>query len=485
MEAAALEEVKQNVREAIVTSMDDGIARLREVLPANRPKHRQLLLLRGRLNGLVEYRVNNTLAPDKILVLENELRQDILLFTEHLTLTDFAEAPAGRPELKPGHLLYQIPDRMKVRERHACRVRIAHRLSQLLKDLDPTVHHEIEDIPVAEVMEVEIIDPSDRNDPAFNVLLVSDGEQFIDEYSYTEWVFYVRPLKPGPQELVLKVSVLITVGGKERTKNLVFTRSIEVGAEAETAPPLRRVEPAAPSSGGVLEELGELDDHYPPPIQGRFSPKEPRGSAPVVMPAPAPPPRGANAPRRDSGPWLKIAAAVVFLVVATFLLIPTGKDISRIDPVTPADGNVDQIIVTRLNTNEVTRGQQWEGTRERLLKSYRENPDQQLVITGHYYPDEPAPPGYENMGELRAEKIRALLEADIPRDKMETRTILKDKSSLTGDKLPEAGSFQWRNPEEVRDRRDDRMKFPSRSTSPQRLVVPKDTASTRRKPSGQ
>jgi hypothetical protein len=482
MDALTLEKLKQNVREVIVSSIDEAVTQLLEALPANRPKHRQLVMLRGRHHSWIEYKTNNTLDLDKLLILENELRQDVLLFTDTLTLSDFMAAPAGRPELKPGHLLYQIPDKMKLRERHACRVRIAHRLNQLLENLDPTVHHEIEMVPVAEVMEVEIIDPSAENEPAFNILLVSDGEQFVDEYSFTEWVFYVRPLREGPQELLLKVSVLITVNDRERTKNLVFTRSIEVGAEAEATPPIRRVEAArsAPKNGGgnwtahLDQQLGES------PIQGRINTKGPgSGSNPPVAPIETP-----RVPtKRGSAPWMKIAAAVVFLVVATFLIFPPSRD--QKDPVGPVDGPTEDFAIsTRRESGEVITGPRWQAMRTELLRRYETDPSQELVITGNYFPNEAAPAGYDDMGKFRAEQIKKLLIKDIPEAKITTESRLKNRKIPGKQESVEAGSFQWRatpvTPPERDLRREDIRKTPERIDAPKRIIVPRDTASIRR-----
>ncbi|MTB50962.1 hypothetical protein [Lewinella sp. W8] len=484
MDATALENLKQNVREATVTSLDEGLSRLLAALPADRPKHRQLLVLRGRYHNLVGYKTNNTLAVDQLLVLENELRQDILLFTDHLSLSDFAAAPAGRPELRPGHLLYQIPDKMKVRERYACRVRIAHRLSQLLENLDPAIHHEIEAVPVAEVMEVEIIDPSAADDPAFDILLVSDGEQLVDEYSYTEWVFYVRPLRTGAQELILKVSVLITVNEKERTKNLVFTRSIEVGAESASITPLRRVQTTPPGAGAGEEIWEEEGDYEPiPPIMGRVDTKAP-GRVPPPRPVPAPAPT-ATPPRRSSRPWLKIAGALLFLIVATFLLLPNEN--WKNNPVTPGDVSSSYPVSTRLQSTEVQTGQQWQSVREDLLRQYRENPEQQLIIYGNYFATESAPAGYENMGQYRAEKIKDLLIKDIPEDKITTSAQLQRGKVPEKQESLRAGSFRWSTrsvkPVDADPNREGIRIVPQ--LEPERRVIPKDTLSIRRTPSRQ
>ncbi|PHI21198.1 hypothetical protein CEQ90_04035 [Lewinellaceae bacterium SD302] len=112
-----------------------------------------------------------------------------------------------------------------------------------------------------------------------------------------------------------------------------------------------------------------------------------------------------------------------------------------IDP-PPAVSN-DYAIVSRLNDQEVLDGALWPALRDQLLGEYRENPDQELDIYGHYYAGEPAPEGFENMGFYRAEEIKKLLVPDIPADKIVTLSRRLDTAKPGADELWVAGTFNW------------------------------------------
>ena len=337
--AEELEELRRTVRQRIIRSIEAALDALLAALPAGRPKHNQLLLLLSRAEEIRGWRIGNTRAQEQISIAENDLREDVLLFTDHLSLRDFAEAPPVRPELRPGHLLYRVPPAMQLRRQHECLVRVAHALEQLKEGLERDERIEIESIPVAEVMQVEIIDPSPPDARAFDILLVSDGEQLVDEYSYTEWVFYARPLRSGTHNLVLKVSVLVTVNGKERTKNIVFRRQIDVRTEAVAAEPALRqvIAVAAPASEVADATLPPPISPRPPTRGGESKAEQPRVPyIPYAQPAPAPPQSrpARSSPRR----WLSVAASILVIAVAGWWIVNTGDGV----PTTPVILNPDE-----------------------------------------------------------------------------------------------------------------------------------------------
>ncbi len=227
---------------------------------------------------------------------------------------------------------------MQLRQQHECLVRVAHRLEQVLQGLEQDQLVVTETVPVAEVMEVEIIDPSPTDARAFEILLVSDGEQLVDQYSYTEWIFYVRPLLEGQHDLVLKVSVLLTINGKERTKNIVFRRRIAVGTSAAAEPTdadLRRVIAVPPADSGQEAAFP------PPPVAPRMptrggGTKAEEPKMPYVPYAqPAPPPEKARSPRstRPLRRWLSVAASLLVVVLAGWWVVQTtgGEQLSPSD----------------------------------------------------------------------------------------------------------------------------------------------------------
>jgi hypothetical protein len=338
-----LSELQDQIRLAVADAdLEAAFHLLEDALPAGRPKANQVTLLNGRANDILDFDINNTLSTDQLSILRNELRLDLLTFVDHLTLHDFStEASTSRPELKPGHLLYRVPPKMAVREMHTCLVRIAHLLNQVLEGLPFDDSITLEEIPVSEVMEVEILDPCPSGNPAFDILLLSDGEQVVDEFMATEWVFNVRPLREGQHELVLKISVLITVGDKERTKNIILSRPITVAAKLgeEVEPPLIRV---MDPPQYAAEEMVASD---PPASPAQFEPPPPvpapsasslpgpdktlaggGGGSPIIhAPSPAPVSERKSGKKQYSS-WMNVAVLALVLVVATFLLLPTPSE---------------------------------------------------------------------------------------------------------------------------------------------------------------
>lgn len=358
-----LSELQEQIRLAVADAdLETAFHLLEDALPTGRPKANQVTLLNGRANDILDFDINNTLSTDQLAILRNELRLDLLTFVDHLTLYDFsAEASTNRPELKPGHLLYQIPPRMAVRETHKCLVRIAHLLNQVLEGLPFDESISLEEIPVSEVMEVEILDPCPSGIRSFDILLLSDGEQVVDEFMATEWIFNVRPLREGQHELVLKISVLITVGDKERTKNIVLSRPITVAAEvaAEVEPPLIRVmEPPQIMAEEMVAFEPPIASSYsasPPPApapSGSSLPTPKKASAggdesPIVhAPSPSPVPERKSG-RKQYGAWMNMAGLALLLVVATFLLLPSKEPaIVTVDlnkPVEPTPSSEDRL----------------------------------------------------------------------------------------------------------------------------------------------
>jgi len=340
--------LQTNVRKAIMEAApDEALDLLVKVLPNARSKYDQVLLLKSRHAEIVQHDVNNTLSEEKLDLLRNNLTADILLFIEHLTTADFQPKPAQRPGLKPGHLLYQVPTVMKLQTTYDCLVRIAEELNQVLEGLDGEEDIVVEDIGLTEVMEVEILDPGGADNPAFDIMLLSDGEQVVDEYSYTEWVFNVRPLQEGEHQLILKISVLLTVKGKERTKNVILRRPISIMAKAtEEAPPakLRRMIPSEDQTLISLpgEEVTETEIFELPPNYEILDKVLGSGAPPELVkppPAPAPSPNFSRKSKRRS--FVSLAATLLLLVFAGFWLVQSDGFNNIDQGNTPKTGTTD------------------------------------------------------------------------------------------------------------------------------------------------
>ncbi|MEO0627157.1 MAG: hypothetical protein AAFY91_09230 [Bacteroidota bacterium] len=335
MTQAELDARKADWRKQLETRTAEVLESLTELLPQNRAKSKQVTILAARAQRILSHEINNTLATAELEVLRNQLLNDLLLFIQYLVTADFSQEAPVSNNYRDGHLLYQIPDRMQKGQRYECRVRIARQIELLLKDLEDQEFVKVEDIPVARVMEVEIIDPSAGENPAFDVLLLSDADQVIEELDYTEWLFLIRPLLPGKHELYIRVSVLFDVDGKERRKNVLVNRRIEVLTELKeedvVEPVLTQVIAESPlrstedKEGGSLPGTGAASGGSAPtgtpptehldylPQTGPASP--PAMEAPIPDPAPVP-----TETKRRQPPWSYILGVLLIGAVGVFAL---------------------------------------------------------------------------------------------------------------------------------------------------------------------
>lgn len=114
-------------------------------------------------------------------------------------------------------------------------------------------------------------------------------------------------------------------------------------------------------------------------------------------------------------------------------------------PVTPAPAVAnDYEIVSRTGTTDVLTGTLWDGELNGLLAKYKADPSQQLEVYGHYYESEVPAPGDRELGQSRADAIKAILVgAGIP-----AASITATPRALTSAAPPEgelwdAGAFAW------------------------------------------
>ncbi|MFN7117504.1 MAG: hypothetical protein ACK4TA_11945 [Saprospiraceae bacterium] len=343
MDNTTLINLQTALRNLLTESIGDVIAEIKKHLPDYCPKYSALLLLEGRLNDANLQRIEGTLSDEDLQLRYNQLRADLLLFINALQVNDFALPVAGAPSAKTGSLLYKIPTQMTLQKETKCVVRLAYDKAVVIRNIELSSDVRIKPVRVAEVMQVELIDPTEPH--PFAIRPISDEEQFLETDDYTEWVFYVEPLLEGTFPLVLKISVVEIIMGKERLRNLTYEESIQItampaevaapkfkptgvtldasvretaGAVPGAAPAGESAPPAPPQILDVIEEivLPEPDDIVLP------------SPAPVMPSAPTPqryhdqqaePPPPSR--RRSILPLLAAAASVLLvLTVAIFSL---------------------------------------------------------------------------------------------------------------------------------------------------------------------
>jgi hypothetical protein len=160
------------------------------------------------------------------------LTKSLMDFLDELTPADLevqANKQESRTKKNQGHLLQHIPSEMQLFKRTKCTLRLAFLEEDLLENFKMTADTVIKSVRVAEVMEVEL---QDRNEePAFEITTPNNKEQFIDEDYYTEWIFYVKPIRGGQHQLTLVVSILEEVRGKERRRDVVLEEVVTIVAD--------------------------------------------------------------------------------------------------------------------------------------------------------------------------------------------------------------------------------------------------------------
>jgi hypothetical protein len=143
-----------------------------------------------------------------------------------------------------GRILHTIPGIMPVGKERRCIVRIAYDDETLLRDLKVDENTTIENVRIAEVMGVELVDFNET--PAFSIRTITEEEQFISADDYTQWLFMVKALREGKFPLTLKVAVIEEVNGKERKRDIVLEKEIFIISNIEE--PVPAAVPAAPVS---------------------------------------------------------------------------------------------------------------------------------------------------------------------------------------------------------------------------------------------
>ena len=133
-----------------------------------------------------------------------------------------------------GRILHNIPGTMPVGKERRCIVRIAYDDETILRDLTVDENTTIENVRIAEVMGVELVDFNEI--PAFSVRTITEEEQFICDDDYTQWLFMVKALREGKYPLTLKVSVIEEVNGKERKRDIVLEKEVFIISQIEEPP---------------------------------------------------------------------------------------------------------------------------------------------------------------------------------------------------------------------------------------------------------
>jgi len=329
---------------------------LKDLLPEGSECYEDVLLIESRQNEANRDRLRNLLSDDDLRRVYARIRQDLMDLIDAITDADFDPdtdddvvhqgSPASR-----GSVLYRIPNRMPMGNATLCTVRISFDEEKLIEQIDLDQHVQIQDIRISEVMQVELLDPTDN--PPFSIRSIHSTEQFIDQDTFTEWQFLVTPKRRGTFPLLLKVAVLELIMGKERKREIVLTEEVLIVAEQETpvrtgsqeSDPMRRATSfvlggSQSDTGGVdggAEEISEPKkerkwvkiEGVDPRSDDRSTRRVPGGNTSPQSPDPSTIPTTTT---RKSGSWTYVIRSL------TVLLLVGGTAASYLFAINPSEG---------------------------------------------------------------------------------------------------------------------------------------------------
>ena len=133
--------------------------------------------------------------------------------------------------MSDGRVVYSIPQQMKIRHTYQVLLRIAK--SKAILSIYDSLKGEVRtsEIPVTQIMETKLIDPSPSDQKSFEIVADNNAVQIIENGdTYTEWTWNVTPIRIGNSNLKIVVSI-IRDGNK---KDIVYEDSIEIQKDIPT-----------------------------------------------------------------------------------------------------------------------------------------------------------------------------------------------------------------------------------------------------------
>ncbi|MEM8899263.1 MAG: hypothetical protein AAGC85_14215 [Bacteroidota bacterium] len=226
-----LSNIQNQLKQILAKDTKEAIRLLRAQLSEESNRWNELILLERRYQDASLDRLRGIIEDEELQIRFNQITFGLLELVDMLGVDDLKAPKSLSTNKGSGHILYQIPAVMQLMEESSCRIRISFDKETLKEDLESEEGVNIQSIRVAEVMQVHLIDPGET--PAFQIRTFSEAEQWIDEGAFTEWVFYVKPVKEGTHNLLLKVAVIELVRGKERKREIVLEETIRVEAKLD------------------------------------------------------------------------------------------------------------------------------------------------------------------------------------------------------------------------------------------------------------
>lgn len=154
---------------------------------------------------------------------------------ENLEIIDKADLDSTSSK---GTIAYSVPDEMTVGEKYKITVRISKKKGTEIKKTlilgereipisDETIESTatIENIRVSRTMTVKLL----SKDGAFEISPMSTDKQVLEDESYTEWSWVVKPIESGTNYLKMIITIKVEADGEESYKDIVvFDKNIKV-----------------------------------------------------------------------------------------------------------------------------------------------------------------------------------------------------------------------------------------------------------------
>ncbi len=314
---AQLSEWKHTWRQLLSESLGRVFEAIEERLPSGSAKEDELLLLKAQLNEANRAKMMGVKSGEALQLDYNRIRLRLLEWIDDLEVADFSPPSSSFQLNGRGVLLHKIPRQMEVGREEVCVIRLAFDRAVIADNLELTKEVEVKEVTVSEIMEAELIDPN--REPAFHIRTYHDERQFLEAGTYTEWKFYVEPIREGNFRLLLKLTVIEEIMGERERRNITWEEQVQIVSERQSTEPVGfsaagialASEPdisGATQTRGLQPDVpGAPQEHVVGMEEDNLISREPPSSAPIESKAASP--KSSSLRRR-----LSIVASIVLIV---------------------------------------------------------------------------------------------------------------------------------------------------------------------------
>lgn len=312
-----LSEWKRQWRHLLSERLGSAFESIEAYLPPASPKADSLLLLKAELNEANRAKVMGIKSGEALQLDYNRIRLRLLEWIDGLEVADFSPPTGGFRLDGRGVLLHKIPRQMEIGREEVCVIRLAFDRAVIADNLELTEEVEVREVTVSEIMEAELIDPN--REPAFHIRTYHDERQFLEAGAYTEWKFYVEPIREGTFRLLLKLTVIEEIMGERERRNITWEEQVQIVADRQESEPVSfSAAGIALASGLEISEATRprgLQPDVPGAPQERVLDRVGDTVLPGGPPSPAPVKPEAASPKSPSlRRRLSIAASIVLIV---------------------------------------------------------------------------------------------------------------------------------------------------------------------------